>query len=103
MLGSLLLLITALSMAYATSSSDRVSTINILDIVESSESAGALKLMIDNSPGYSYIYPDLEDINTLKVSVLHSDDDTVISYMEMATNSKATLFKEALHSEARSM
>jgi hypothetical protein len=103
MLGSLLLLITALSMAHAAPSNDRVSSINILDIVEYSESAGALKLMIDNSPGYSYIYPDLEDINTLKVSILHGDDDTVISYMEMATNSKATLFKEALDSGARSI
>jgi hypothetical protein len=103
MLGLLLLFATALSMAYATPSNDQVSSVNIMDIVKFPESAAALKLMIDNSPGYSYIFPDLEDVNTLKVSVLHGDDDSVVSYMEMPTNSKAMLFKEALDREARSV
>jgi hypothetical protein len=100
MLGLLIIFTAALSIAQATTPNDQVSLVNILDIVESPESAAALELMINNSPGYSYIYPDLEDVDTLKVSVLHGDDDSVISYMKMATNSKAMLFKEALDGEA---
>ncbi|KAH0277153.1 hypothetical protein KCU91_g3372, partial [Aureobasidium melanogenum] len=70
-------------------------TISLLDIIESPELAAACSEMLDNSPGYSYTSIDLSDIDLLKVSILHGDDDSMISYMEMATNSKAAAWLEA--------
>ncbi|CAD0108365.1 unnamed protein product [Aureobasidium uvarum] len=101
MLGLSLLFLFAMSMATATPS-DQATYVSIFDIVESSESAAVLKVMIDDSPGYSYIDLDLSDINLLRVSVLHGDDDSVISRMEAPTNSKAAAFQKALDAEAAS-
>lgn len=69
--------------------------LSMLDIIESPELAAACGTMIDNSPDYSYIDVDLGDIDVLKVSVRHGDDDSLISFMEMATNSKAASWLEA--------
>ncbi|KAG9689186.1 hypothetical protein KCU95_g9861, partial [Aureobasidium melanogenum] len=70
-------------------------TISLLDIIESPELAAACGEMLDKSPGYSYTSIDLSDIDLLRVSILHGDDDSMISYMEMATNSKAAAWLEA--------
>lgn len=70
-------------------------TLSMLDIIESPELAAACDATIEASPDYSYMDVDLHDINLLKVSVRHGDDDSLISYMEMATNSKAASWLEA--------
>jgi hypothetical protein len=74
-------------------------TLSLLDIVASSASAAALRDMIENSPGHSYIKPDLSDVDLLKVSVLDGNDDSVISHMEAATNGYAAVYKRAMYGE----
>jgi hypothetical protein len=74
-------------------------TLSLLDIVASSESAAALKEMIDNSPGHSYIKPDLSAVELLKVSILDGNDDSVISHMEAATNGYAAVYQRAMYGE----
>ncbi|CAD0096188.1 unnamed protein product [Aureobasidium vineae] len=101
MLGLSLLFLFAMSMVTATPS-DQMTIPGLLDIVQSPESAAALKVMLDDSPGYSYIDLDLSDVSLLKVSVMHGDDDSVISRMEMPTNSKAAAFQKAIDEEAAS-
>ncbi|KAF2992910.1 hypothetical protein E8E13_000242 [Curvularia kusanoi] len=78
-------------------SSDTVD-LSLADIV-SPESAIALKAMINTAPGHSYIKPDLSDVNVLKVSILDSTDDSIISHMEMATNPVAAAYKKAMYGE----
>ncbi|KAH0155184.1 hypothetical protein KCU67_g8820, partial [Aureobasidium melanogenum] len=96
MLGLLLLFLTTMGMASIQTPLDGPKrTISILDIIESPELAAACGEMLDNSPGYSYTSIDLRDLDLLKVSILHGDDDSMISYMEMATNSKAVSWLEA--------
>jgi hypothetical protein len=73
-------------------------SLSLLDIV-SPESATALKAMIDTSPETSYVKPDLSDVSLLKVSILDGTDDSVISYLEMATNADATVYKKAMYGE----
>lgn len=95
---SLLALALALTnMAYAVSPSNNTTGLSLLDIV-GPESALALKAMIDNSSGWSYIKPDLSDVNVLKVSVLDGTDDSVLAHMEMATNEKAAAYQKAYYS-----
>jgi hypothetical protein len=50
--------------------------------------------MIDNSPGHTYIKPDLSDVNLLKVSIIDGNDDTVISHMELTTNVNAAIYQK---------
>ncbi|KAK6001701.1 hypothetical protein QM012_002191 [Aureobasidium pullulans] len=96
MLGLLLLCLAAIGMAsLQTPMNGQTKTLSMLDIIESPKLAAACSDMIDNSPGYSYIDVDLHDIDLLKVSIRHGDDDSIISYMEMATNSKAASWLEA--------
>jgi hypothetical protein len=77
-------------------------TLSLLDIVASPESAAALKAMIENSPGHSYIKPDLSDVNLLRVSVLDGVDNSVIDYMEAATNGDAGVYRGAMYGEGLS-
>jgi hypothetical protein len=86
------------SMANAASTSDEGGGLSLLDIVNI-ESATALKDMIDNSPGHTYIKPDLSDANLLKVSIIDGNDDSVISHMELATNANAAVYRKALYGE----
>lgn len=96
MFGLLLLLLATLGMAsLQTPMEGQTGTLSMMDIIESPELAAACDTMIENSPDYSYIDVDLRDIDLLKVSVRHGDDDSLISYMEMATNSKAASWLEA--------
>ncbi|KAG9734947.1 hypothetical protein KCU73_g10633, partial [Aureobasidium melanogenum] len=96
MLGLLLLFLATMGMASLQTPIDgQTGTLSMLDIIESPELAAACNDMIENSPGYSYIDVDLRDIDLLKVSILHGDDDSMISYMEMATNSKAASWLKA--------
>ncbi|KAH0009062.1 hypothetical protein KCU78_g10919, partial [Aureobasidium melanogenum] len=96
MLGLLLLFLAAMGMASIQTPLDGPKrTISILDIIKSPELAAACGEMLDNSPDYSYTSIDLRDLDLLKVSILHGDDDSMISYMEMATNSKAASWLEA--------
>ncbi|KAG9820884.1 hypothetical protein KCU98_g17509, partial [Aureobasidium melanogenum] len=96
MLGLLLLFLAVMGIASVQNPLDGPKrTISILDIIESPELAAACSKMIDNSPGYAYTSIDLRDLGLLKVSILHGDDDSMISYMEMATNSKAASWLEA--------
>ncbi|KAH0357436.1 hypothetical protein KCU83_g911, partial [Aureobasidium melanogenum] len=96
MLGLLLLFLATMGMAsIQTPMNSQTGTLSMLDIIESPELAAACNDMIENSPGYSYIDVDLRDINLLKISILHGDDDSVISQMEMTTNSKAASWLEA--------
>jgi hypothetical protein len=74
-------------------------TLSLLDIVASSASAAALRDMIENSPGHSYIKPDLSDVDLLMVSILDGDDDSVISHMEAVTNGDAAVYKRAMYGE----
>lgn len=90
-----------LSMANAVSNSDVGGGLSLLDIVDP-ESAAALKEMIDNSPGHTYIKPDLSDVSLLKVSIIDGNDDSVISHMEMATNGHAAVYQKALYGEIAS-
>lgn len=96
MRGLLLLFLATVGLASLQTPMDgQTGTISMLDIIKSPELAAACNDMIEKSPGYSYIDVDLRDINLLKVSVRHGDDDSVISQMEMATNSKAATWLEA--------
>ncbi|KAG9820744.1 hypothetical protein KCU98_g17565, partial [Aureobasidium melanogenum] len=96
MLGLLLLFLATMGVASLQTPMDgQRGTLSMLDIIESQKLAAACNEMIENSPTYSYIDVDLRDINLLKVSILHGDDDSVISQMEMATNSKAASWLEA--------
>ena len=88
-------------MANAVSTSDGGGGLSLLDIVDS-ESADALKEMIDNSPGYTYIKPDLSDVRLLKVSIIDGNNDSVISHMEMLTNANADIYQKALYGETTS-
>lgn len=90
-----------LSMANAVPNSDVGGGLSLLDIVHP-ESATTLKEMIDNSPGHTYIKPDLSDVNLLKVSIIDGNDDSVISHMEMATNAHAAAYQKALYGETTS-
>lgn len=76
-------------------------TLSLLDIVHP-ESASALKEMIDNSAGHTYIKPDLSDVDLLKVSVIDCNDDSVVTYMEMATNVNAVVYRKLWYGEASS-
>lgn len=94
---SLLALVLALTnMAHAVPLSDNTTGLSLLDIV-APESALALKAMIDNSPGRSYIKPDLSDVNLLKVSILDGKDDSLLTHMEMATNEKAAAYQKVFY------
>ncbi|CAD0100501.1 unnamed protein product [Aureobasidium mustum] len=96
MRGLLLLFLATMGLASLQTPMDgQTGTISLLDIIKSPELAATCGIMMDNSPGYSYIDVDLRDINLLKVSIRHGDDDSVISQMEMATNSKAATWLEA--------
>lgn len=77
-------------------SSDR--GLSLLDIVDS-EPATALRKMIDNSPGHTYIKSDLTDVDLLKVSIIDGNNDSVISHMELATNANAAIYQKALYAE----
>ena len=85
-------------MALGATISDEGGALSLLDIVNP-ESATALKEMIDNSPGHTYIKPDLSDVNLLKVSIIDGNDDSVISHMEMLTNANAAIFQKALYGD----
>lgn len=89
------------SMADALSTSDGGGGLSLLDIVDT-ESAVALKNMIDNSPGHTYIKPDLSDVNLLKVSIIDGNDDSVVSQMEMVTNAHAAVYQKTLYGEIAS-
>lgn len=81
------------------SSPTNTGPLSLLDIVKSPESATALKAMIDNSPGHSYIKPDLSDVNLLKVSIVDGNDDSVITHMECVTNAHAAAYRKAMYGE----
>jgi hypothetical protein len=98
MLALAFLSLAILSMANAASTSDEGGGLSRLDIVDI-ESATALKDMIDNLPGHTYIKPDLSDVNLLKVSIIDGNDDSVISHMELATNANAAVYRKALYGE----
>jgi hypothetical protein len=98
---SLALLTNMVDNAPPPSDNTDTNTLSLLDIVASSESAAALEEMIENSPGHSYIKPDLSDVNLLRVSILDGEDDSVISYMEAATNGYAAVYKRAMYGEGR--
>jgi hypothetical protein len=98
MLALAFLSLAILSMANAASTSDEGGGLSLLDIVYI-ESATSLKDMIDNSPGHTYIKPDLSDVNLLKVSIIDGNDDSVISHMELATNANAAVYRKALYGE----
>lgn len=87
------------TMALAAPLSDDTTGLSLLDIV-APESALALQAMIDNSSERSYIKPDLSDINVLKVSILDSIDDSVLTHMEMPTNEEAAAYQKAYYGEA---
>lgn len=87
------------SMANAASTSGNTGDISLLDII-TSESAAALKAMIESSPDHSYIKPDLSDVNLLKVFVMNGHDDSIITHMEAATNADAAAYKKAMYGEA---
>jgi hypothetical protein len=74
-------------------------TLSLLDIVASSKAAAALREIIDNSPGHSYIKPDLSDVDLLKVFILDGNDNSVISSIEAATNDYAAVYKRAMYGE----
>ena len=101
MLALAFLSLAILSMANTTSTLEEGGGFSLLDIVNP-ESAAALKDMIDNSPGHSYIKPDLSDVNLLKVSIIDGNNDSVISHMELATNANALVYQKALYSEITS-
>jgi hypothetical protein len=101
MLALAFLSLAILSMANAVSTPGEGSGLSLLDIVNP-ESAAALKDLIDNSPGHSYIKPDLSDINLLKVSIIDGNDDSVISHVELATNANAAVYQRALYGEIAS-
>lgn len=82
------------NMAHAVPHSNSTTSLSLLDIV-AFESAIALKAMIDNSSGRSYIKSDLSNVNVLKVSILDGIDDSILTYMEMPTNEKAALYRKA--------
>jgi hypothetical protein len=88
-----------IGMANATPPSSNTGTISLLDIVNS-ESATALKKMIDNSPSYTYIKPDLSDVNLLKVSVIDGNNESIVAYMEAATNSDAAVYQKAIYGDS---
>jgi hypothetical protein len=98
MLALAFLSLAILSMASAASTPGEGNGLSLLDIVDP-DSAAALKDMIDNSPGHTYIKPDLSDVNLLKVSIIDGNDDSVISHMELATNANALVYQKALYSE----
>jgi hypothetical protein len=81
-----------------TNTSD-TNTLSLLDIVASSTSAAALRDMIEDSPGHSYIKPDLSDVDLLRVSILDGEDDSVVSHMEAATNDYAAVYRRAMYGE----
>lgn len=82
-------------MATVSTTSDNACTgLSLLDIV-GPESAAALRTMIDNSPGHSYISFDLSNVSLLKVSVINGNDESIIAHMEMATNENAAAYKAA--------
>jgi hypothetical protein len=85
-----------------TNNTNTIPTLSLLDIVASPESAAALKAMIENSPGHSYIKPDLSDVNLLKVFVLDGSDDSVIEYLEARTNGDAGVYRRGLYGEGGS-
>lgn len=82
--------------AYAVPLLNSTTGLSLLDIV-AFESAIALKAMIDNSSGRSYINPDLSDVNVLKVSILDGTDDSILTHMEMPTNEKAAIYQKAYY------
>jgi hypothetical protein len=101
MLALAFLSLAILSMANAVSTPGEGSGLSLLDIVNP-ESAAALKDLIDNSPGHSYIKPDLSDINLLKVSIIDGNNDSVISHMELVTNANAAIYQKALYGDIAS-
>lgn len=60
------LVLAVANMAYAAPLSNNMTGLSLLDIV-APELAIALKAMIDNSSDWSYLKPDLSDVNILKV------------------------------------
>ncbi|KAH0360122.1 hypothetical protein KCU65_g9590, partial [Aureobasidium melanogenum] len=96
MLSLLLLFFATIGIASLQTPMDtQTGTLSILDIIESPKLAAACNDMIENSPSYSYIDVGLREIDLLKVSILHGDDDSLISYVEMPTNAKAAAWLEA--------
>jgi len=85
-------------MANAAPSISNTGTLSLLDIV-GPESATALKEMIDDSPDHTYIKPDLSDVNWLKISIIDGNNDSIVSYMEVATNSNAAVYQKAMYAE----
>lgn len=81
------------NMSHAVPLSNSTTNLSLLDIV-AFESAIALKAMIDNSSGQSYIKSDLSDVNVLKVSILDGTDDSILTHMEMPTNEKAAIYRK---------
>ena len=100
MLAPSVLSLAVISMANAVTPSDD-GTLSLLDIVHP-ESASTLKEMIDNSAGHTYIKPDLSDVDLLKVSIIDGNDDSVVTYMEMATNFNAIVYQKLWYGEASS-
>jgi hypothetical protein len=92
------LLLAVISMANAVTTSGDTRILSLLDIVES-DSASALEEMLDNSPGPTYIKPDLSNVNLLKVTIIDGKDDSVVTYMEMPTNAHAAAYRKALYAE----
>jgi hypothetical protein len=88
-------------MALGATISNEGGALSLLDIVNP-ESATALKEMIDNSPGHTYIKPDLSDVKLLKVSIIDGNDDSIVSHMELATNANAAIYQKALYGEVAS-
>ena len=87
-----------ISATSAASTTDNTRGLSLLDIVDS-KTASALEEMLDNSPGHTYIKSDLSDVNLLKVSIIDGSDESVVTYMEMATNDNAAAYRRALDVE----
>ena len=101
MLALLLLSLVILSMGNAASISDDDGTLPLLDIVHPAL-ATALKEMIDNSPGNTYIKSSLSDANFLKISIIDGNNDFVISHMELTTNTTTGIYQRALYGDIAS-
>jgi hypothetical protein len=93
-----LLSLAIISIAHIVSASCDTSSLSLLDIINP-DSAPALQEMLDNSPEHTYIKPDLSNVNLLKVSIIDGNDDSVITYMEMATNANAAAYRKALYAK----
>lgn len=91
-------LFAGIKIADAAPASGNTGSLSLLDIV-SSETAPALKAMIDSSGDHTYIKADLSDVNLLKVFIVDGNDDSIISHMEAATNANAAVYKKAMYGE----